>query len=86
MKIKVKKQTGTEGDRASKHRNFGRLMTEYEKATMPLYKRLLYKDKRGLLALLLILLLVFLIFEFTGNDQEPDVPQEDSTEYPVTKY
>lgn len=84
--IQIKRGTGKpDPEKIRKHKNFARLLTDHEKATKPLYKRLLYRDKRGLLALLLILLLTILIFEFAGEDETPPPDTKDSLNKNVSK-
>ena len=48
----------------SKYKDFGKLTHNYERMTKPLYKRLLYKYRKGFMMILLILLLLWLILEF----------------------
>lgn len=84
-KIHIRKKIKPGPEVLRKHKNFGKLMNAYESATKPLYKRLLYRDKRGLLALLLILLLTILIFEFSGEDETPPPDQRDSLNKNVSK-
>lgn len=52
-------------EQISKHKNFNKLMHEYQDATKPLYKTPLYKNKKVFLVILLILLLLFIIMEST---------------------
>jgi len=48
-----------------KHKNFKRLIHEYQITTTPLYKTPLYKNKRAFLVILLLILLVYIIMEMT---------------------
>ncbi len=87
--IKIKKgKNRPDPEKIRKHKDFGRLMNDYEKATKPLYKRLLYRDKRGFLAVLLIILAIVLIIEFmdeSDDQKKTPVPKQDSIENPVSK-
>lgn len=48
----------------SKYKDFGKLTQNYERMTKPLYKRPIYRYRKGFLMILLILLLLWLILEF----------------------
>lgn len=52
-------------EQISKHKNFNKLMHEYQIATKPLYKTPLYKNKKVFLVILLILLMIYIIIETT---------------------
>jgi hypothetical protein len=54
-------------ERINKHKNFKKLLYNHERATKPLYKTPLYKNKKAFLALLIIILLVYLITEFADK-------------------
>ncbi len=49
-----------------KHKDFKKLIHDYQKATKPLYKTPLYKNKYVFLVILLILLLTYIISEYSG--------------------
>lgn len=49
----------------NKHKDFKKLVYNYQRATKPLYRTPLYKNKKAFLALLLILLLVYLLTEYS---------------------
>ena len=61
-----------------KHKDFDRLVANYDKATKPLYKRPLYKDPRSFLALLVILLIVWLISS-RSDREDGQVPEKQDT-------
>jgi hypothetical protein len=66
--IKMKYETDTiklSDQQIDKHKNFKRLIHEYQIATTPLYKTPLYKNKRAFLVILLLILLVYIIMEMT---------------------
>ena len=47
-----------------RYKDFGKLVHNYERATEPLYRRLLYRNRKRFMALLLILIILYLVFEF----------------------
>ncbi len=51
-------------EQIGKHMDFGRLKANYNRATKPLYKTPLYKNKKVFLALILLALVAFLVAEF----------------------
>ena len=63
-------------EKINKHKDFKKLMYNYQQATRPLYKTPIYKDKKVFLALLLILLLTYLITEFSDKKEEKKKEQE----------
>lgn len=48
----------------NKYKDFGKLTHNYQRMTKPLYKRPVYRYRKGFLMILLILLLLYLIIEF----------------------
>lgn len=58
----------------NKHKNFTKLMHEYQSGTTPLYKTPLYKNKKVFLVLLLILLIVFVVVEVIENEEKQTPP------------
>jgi hypothetical protein len=65
----------------AKHKDARRLIYNYHRATRPLYKRPLYKDKRAFFALLMIVLLAIFIAEVVEKENEPD-PQQAPQQQP----
>lgn len=57
-------------DQINKHKDFKKLMYNYQSATKPLYKTPLYKNKKVFLIILLILLIMFVIVEFIDKNEE----------------
>lgn len=49
----------------NKYKDFGKLTHNYERMTNPLYKRPIYRYRKGFLMILLVLLLLWLILEFS---------------------
>lgn len=66
-------------EQVNKHKDFKKLMYSYEKATQPIYKVPLYKNKKVFLVILLILLITFLIVEVIENNEKENVvlPQKE---------
>jgi len=56
-------------EQIDKHKNFNKLMHEYQAATKPLYKTPLYKNKKVFLVVLLILLIIFVIIETIQTEE-----------------
>ena len=63
-----------------KHKDFDGLMANYQKATKPLYKVPLYRDRKTFLALVLILLVLWLVFEAVDEEQNPAPDESTNTE------
>lgn len=62
IKFKINKKDLPD-EQINKHKDFKKLMYNYQNATKPLYKTPLYKNKKVFLIILLILLLTYLIVE-----------------------
>ncbi|MBA3706103.1 MAG: hypothetical protein H0W84_09450 [Bacteroidetes bacterium] len=62
-------------EQINKHKDFKKLMYNYQSATKPLYSTPLYKNKKVFLIILLILLVMFVIVEILDKDKEHS-PQE----------
>jgi len=60
-------------EQINKHKNFKKLIYNYQSATKPLYKIPLYKNKKVFVILLLILLIMFLIIE-KATDKKKEKP------------
>jgi hypothetical protein len=63
-------------EQISKHKNFNKLMHEYQDATKPLYKTPLYKNKKVFLVILLIVLVLFAIIESIKKEEKKTTPQK----------
>lgn len=48
----------------SRYKDFGKLTHNYQRMTEPLYKRPIYRYRKGFLIILLVLLVLWLIIEF----------------------
>jgi hypothetical protein len=66
--------TALSDSQINKHKNFSKLMHEYQRGTTPLYKTPLYKNKRVFLVLLLILLVLFVIVEVLEKEEKDAAP------------
>ena len=58
-------------EQINKHKDFKKLMYNYQSATKPLYKTPLYKNKKVFLIILLILLVTYVIVEIFEKEKEP---------------
>ncbi len=47
-----------------KYKDFGKLKHNYQKLTEPVYKKPIYRYRKGFLMILLILLILWLVLEF----------------------
>jgi hypothetical protein len=61
---------GLSDEKIDKHKDFKKLYYNYERATKPLYKTPVYKDKKIFIALLIILLVTYLIVEFAEKQKK----------------
>ncbi len=61
-------------ERINKHKDFKKLMYNYQSATKPLYKTPLYKNKKVFVIILLILLMIFVIFEVMEKEEQENIP------------
>jgi hypothetical protein len=66
-------------ERTAKHKDFKKLVANYDKLTKPLYKKPLYKDPRTFLAIVFIILIIILVFESVEEEENtPKTPSQDS--------
>ncbi|MCX6296658.1 MAG: hypothetical protein NTX97_11445 [Bacteroidetes bacterium] len=65
-------------EQINKHKDFNKLIYNYQSATKPLYKTPLYKNKKVFIVILLILLVMYVIVEVLekGEDGKTPVKQE----------
>jgi hypothetical protein len=63
-------------EQINKHKDFKKLMYNYQTATKPLYKTPLYKNRKVFLVILLILLIMFAIIEMTEKQEKPETPDQ----------
>lgn len=59
---------GLQDEQINKHKDFKKLMYNYQSATRPLYKTPLYRNRKVFLIILLILLVMFVIVEVIEKD------------------
>ena len=69
----IRKDIHLSDEQIEKHKNFNKLMHEYQTATTPLYKTPLYKNKKVFLAVLLILVILFLVIESIEKQEKNNV-------------
>ncbi|MCW3085547.1 MAG: hypothetical protein JWP12_2913 [Bacteroidetes bacterium] len=65
---------GLPDEQINKHKDFKKLMYNYQSATKPLYKTPLYKNKRVFLVILIILLITFVIVEVIEKEKPETDP------------
>ena len=68
-------------EQINKHKDFNKLMYNYQSATKPLYKTPLYKNKKVFIIILLILLVMFVIIEVMEKEEKgPDPVKQEQVE------
>ncbi len=63
-------------EQINKHKDFKKLIYNYQTATKPLYKTPLYKNKKVFIVILLILLVMFVIIEALEKEEDGKVPEK----------
>lgn len=58
-------------DKIAEHRDFGRVMHNYQRMTNPLYRTPLYRYRKIFLGLLLVLVVAFIVSEY-GDEHEKE--------------
>lgn len=71
-KFKLDDTAPKEAPDASPYKDFGKVVTGYQRLAHDLHRKPLYKDKRLFLFVLIALLVLFLLFE----SQREEVPEE----------
>ncbi len=66
-------------EQINKHKDFKKLIYNYQTATKPLYKTPLYKNKKVFIVILLILLIMFVIIEVLEKEEEVDPAKIEQT-------
>jgi hypothetical protein len=62
-------------EQINKHKDFKKLMYNYQTATTPLYKTPLYKNRKVYLIILIILLVMYVIIEiFEKEEKKSETP------------
>lgn len=61
-------------EQINKHKDFKKLMYNYQTATKPLYKTPLYKNRKVFIVILLILLVMFVIIEALEKEEKSKIP------------
>lgn len=63
-------------EKINKHKDFNKLMYNYQSATKPLYKTPLYKNKKVFVVVLIILLIMFFIVEVLEKEEAAKIPAQ----------
>jgi hypothetical protein len=63
-------KSGLPDEQINKHKDFKKLMYNYQRGTSPLYKTPLYKNKKVFLIILLILLIIFVVSEVIEREEK----------------
>ena len=66
-------------EQINKHKDFKKLIYNYQSATKPLYKTPLYKNKRVFIVILLILLVMFVIIEAMEKEEASNPVKTEQT-------
>lgn len=61
-------------EQINKHKDFNKLIYNYQTATNPLYNTPLYKNKKVFIVILLILLVMYVIIEVLDKEEEGKTP------------
>ncbi len=64
-------------DQIARHKDFGKIMHNYQRMTNPLYRTPLYRYRKVFLVVLLVLLVAWLISEY-GDEQKENSEKKDS--------
>lgn len=64
-------------DQIARHKDFGKIMHNYQRMTNPLYRTPLYRYRKVFLVVLLVLLVAWLIAEY-GDEQKEKPGKKDS--------
>ncbi len=71
-------------DQIARHKDFGKIMHNYQRMTNPLYRTPLYRYRKVFLVVLLVLLVAWLIAEYgdeqKGNKDKHDTLKKDSVQ------
>ena len=73
---------GPDDGTVSRYKDMGRLLYNYQRATRPLYRTPLYRDRRAFLALLVIILLTLLVWEAVEQEHRSS-PADPPVELPA---
>lgn len=62
----------------SKYRDFGKVVTDYERLARDIHRKPLYKDRRLFLFVLIALLLLYLLWESSQRQKDQDDAKKDA--------
>ena len=63
-------------EKIAQHRDFGRVMHNYQRMTNPLYRTPLYRYRKVFLGLLLVLVVAFIVTEYGEEDKRDQQKQK----------
>lgn len=66
----------------SKYKDFGKVVTGYQKLTHDIHRKPLYKDRRLFLFVVIALLLLYLIFEAERTEKQENAPETPTSSQP----
>ena len=67
-------------EQIKKHKDFKRMLYNYQRATKPLYMTPLYKNKFVFIFIVIIVILAFLIAEYNGGEEKAPPPKQDTVQ------
>ena len=67
-------------EQIKKHKDFKKVMYNYQKATKPLYMAPLYKNPFVFIFLVVVVILAYLISEYADTEQKIPAPKQDSVQ------
>ena len=66
----------------SKYKDFGKVVTGYQKLAHDIHRKPLYKDRRLFLFVVIALLLLYLIFEAERTEKQENAPETPTSSQP----
>jgi hypothetical protein len=82
-KLDERAEKAPESDDLSKYKDFGKVVTDYQKLAHDLHRKPLYKDKRLFLFVLIALLLLYLLFESQREQPQEKSPTPPESSQPL---
>ncbi|MGD1847883.1 MAG: hypothetical protein ACFB10_21015 [Salibacteraceae bacterium] len=73
-KLDNKKAQPLNEEEMLRHKDFKKVLTNYQKATRPLYLMPLYRNPRTFLAVLLVLVILLLLWQAVEEEREAPAP------------
>ena len=72
-------------EQIARHKDFGKVMQNYQKMTHPLYRTPLYRYRKIFLIVVLVLLVAFIVAEFGDGDNAKKEKKDSLREAPVKR-